>query len=109
MATALAAANFSLRPHHLTLTLRWWEDTVSAMDDQQFKQQFRLSFNTFQSLVASLSASWVAVQQRGRQPVDCAKSLAMLLWRLANTVTWREVGQQFGFERAHVHKLCKRK
>jgi hypothetical protein len=104
----LLAARRLLRPSHRTLTLRWWEDTASQMDEQQFKQQFRLSFNTFHSLAASLSAAWVGVQQRGRQPVDCSKALAMLLWRLANTVTWREVGQQFGFERAHVHKLCNR-
>jgi DDE superfamily endonuclease len=93
---------------HPTVRTQWWERDVPQFDDQQFKDNFRLTRDSFNALSDSLSALWVKPGLKGRSPVNCDKALAVVLWRLANTVTYREVGVKFGMERAHVQRLCRR-
>ena len=86
----------------------WWENEVPEMTDAEFKSHFRLARASFTALSASITQQWIKPRRRGRAPMPAAKALAMTLWRLANTTTFREVGRQFGILRATAFKIVAR-
>ena len=86
----------------------WWREVVPELNEAEYKAQFRLSRSSFTALCASLDAQWVRPGQEGRPPMATDKAVAITLWRLANTVTYREVAEQFGEQRQTVQKVCRR-
>jgi hypothetical protein len=67
----------------------WWTHEVPEWTDERFKQHFRVSRASFDALSASLAERWVRPGKSGRTPMSCDKALAICLWRLANTTTYR--------------------
>lgn len=87
----------------------WWRVTVPDLTGEEFKENFRLAPSSFEALVDSVKSMWTRrVRQTGRHPVSCRKAVAMMLWKLANTSTWRELGNAFGLRRGHAHQVVKR-
>ena len=81
---------------------------MPELNKAEYKAQFRLSRSSFTALCVSLDAQWVRPGQEGRPPMATDKAVAITLWRLANTVTYREVAEQFGEQRQTVQKVCRR-
>jgi hypothetical protein len=89
-------------------SVSWWTRIVPSLDDVEFKKHFRLSRAAYESLCDSLQRRWVRPGEAGRPPMDIEKAVAIALWRLANTVTYREIGEQFGERLGTVQRVCRR-
>ena len=74
----------------------YWTQTVPAMSDEQFKQNFRVSRQDFDYLCALLGPDW----QPRLGAIDVRQALALFLSRLSTQATLRETANQFGVCRA---------
>lgn len=90
---------------------RWnGRSEVPRMDDRQFKSHFRLKLQTFKILAESLEASWdrIAVRRKKLDRINVQLALMIFLWRISNTVTYREIGFSFGVSKSTALKVCRR-
>lgn len=89
----------------------FWEDTVKPSNnytDENFRQDFRLTRQSFFALNLLLEPHWLGVQWPGRPPVKCDKALAMCLWRLANIGTIRVIARVFDMSAGWADGIIKR-
>uniref|UniRef100_A0A8C5S4P5 DDE Tnp4 domain-containing protein n=1 Tax=Laticauda laticaudata TaxID=8630 RepID=A0A8C5S4P5_LATLA len=79
----------------------WWDRTVlETWDDGEWLQNFRMSKATFLNLCARLSPALQRQKTRMRIPLSVEKRVAIALWKLATSVCYRDVGNQFGVGRS---------
>ncbi|XP_053218796.1 uncharacterized protein LOC128400548 isoform X2 [Podarcis raffonei] len=79
----------------------WWDHTVlQTWDDSQWLQNFRMRKATFLELCARLSPALQRQKTRMRVPLSVEKRVAIALWKLATSVCYRDVGNQFGVGRS---------
>lgn len=79
----------------------WWDRTVlETWDDRQWLQNFRMRKATFLELCASLAPALQRQKTRMRVPLSVEKRVAIALWKLATSVCYRDVGNQFGVGRS---------
>ncbi|XP_061444666.1 uncharacterized protein LOC133366041 [Rhineura floridana] len=79
----------------------WWDHTVlETWDDNQWLQNFRMRKSTFLELCGQLSPALQRQKTRMRIPLSVEKRVAIALWKLATSVCYRDVGNQFGVGRS---------
>uniref|UniRef100_A0A8D0DHI9 DDE Tnp4 domain-containing protein n=1 Tax=Salvator merianae TaxID=96440 RepID=A0A8D0DHI9_SALMN len=79
----------------------WWDRTVlETWDDEQWLQNFRMRKATFLELCARLAPALQRQKTRMRIPLSVEKRVAIALWKLATSVCYRDVGNQFGVGRS---------
>lgn len=82
-------------PRHLVRAENFYEDTVPALTEQQFREQFRLSRHTVDQLLNLIG-------ERDRHPLthahpmDRRKQVLLTLWYLGSQVSFRKVAMLFG-------------
>lgn len=90
---------------------RWFfNDVIPNMTDREFKCNFRMRRSTFNLLVGSLQVSWDHFNTRVNymHRISCQLALLIFLWRIANTTTYREIGNVFSIHRSTAHRICHR-
>ncbi|XP_060540894.1 uncharacterized protein LOC117658435 [Pantherophis guttatus] len=79
----------------------WWDRTVlETWDDSEWLQNFRMCKATFLDLCARLSPALQRQKTRMRIPLSVEKRVAIAIWKLATSVCYRDVGNQFGVGRS---------
>lgn len=79
----------------------WWDHTVlETWDDHQWLQNFRMRKSTFLELCSRLAPALQRQKTRMRVPLSVEKRVAIALWKLATSVCYRDVGNQFGVGRS---------
>lgn len=82
---------------------RWWAKFVSRIwGDEQWIKNFRMSRGTFSWLLERMRPSLERQTTHMRDTIAPDERLAIALWFLANTLSYRLVGQQFGIARSTV-------
>ena len=90
----------------------WWDTIVSStFDDNDWKENFRLSKRTFIILCNHLRRYIEKCDTRLRPSISVEKSVAMTLWKLATSCEYRTIGHLFGVARGTacviVNDVCK--
>ena len=74
----------------------FWDESVHNFTDAQWRQNFRMSRETFEYLATELRPALEKQATNFRQPIDHRKRLAAVLWWFATPVEYRTVSTLFG-------------
>ncbi|XP_057335433.1 uncharacterized protein LOC130674180 [Microplitis mediator] len=92
-------------PHKRTCVKNFVENTVNLYTDFEFKSQFRLSRQTTYNLIERFQQSIFLVNKGLREnTVTHERAFLMVLWYLANTETFRQIGDRFDLSRSSTYK-----
>lgn len=71
-------------------------------EDEQWKENFRMNRQKFMWIVDRVRSRLERRSTRLHDPLPVDERLAVVLWFLANSITYRLVAQQFGLARSTV-------
>ena len=83
-------------------TSAWFDLAYSTYSDDQWYANFRVSKNTFHFLVDELRADLERQDTEMRKAVTVHRKVALFLYYLASTDSYRSLGNLFGLSRAFV-------
>ena len=87
----------------------FFKDVVPGWDEQQWKENFRISRATFHFLCTQLR-SHLQRKHLVRMPLSVEERVAITLWRLGTTIEYRTLGHLFGVGLSTVcvavHEVC---
>lgn len=84
----------------------WWDHIVmQGWDDQQWLQNFRMRKATFLELCEWLDPALRHLNTRVRPAIPVQKRVAIALWKLATSDSYRSVGNQFGVGKSRVRAV----
>lgn len=89
----------------------FWDTVVCRFTAHDWKENFRVSKETFTYLCNQLRSRIQRMNTRMRQAISVEKRLAVTLWSLATPAEYRTIGHVFGIARSTVcrivHETCK--
>ena len=97
--------------HYINLKLysrssQWWEYIVlNTFDDYDWKENFRMSRETFRVLCNQLKPIIERKTTKLRESISVEKRLAIILWFLATTAEYRTIAHLFGVARSSVREI----
>ncbi|KAL8165334.1 UNVERIFIED_CONTAM: hypothetical protein K2H54_040044 [Gekko kuhli] len=81
----------------------WWDNFVMRIwGEEKWLENFRMSRSTFNWLVVALRDVLQRQRTEMRAPVSVERRVAVALWWMASTMSYRTVGHQFGLARSTV-------
>ena len=85
----------------------YWEDEVKDMTDREFKQDFRMTRRTFNSLVTAIKSKMSLTSTNILEPMTAEKRIAIGLYTLASAAEYRVIATVFGVSKATVMRCFK--
>ena len=80
----------------------WWDRIASGFSDEQWRENFRVSRETFNYLCLELKGEIKKKDTKLRQAVSVERRVAITLWRLATNGDYRSIGHMFGVAKGTV-------
>lgn len=74
----------------------FWSSVLNKFDDEQWREHFRMSRSTFESVLQLLEPALSKQTTNWRKPLEARQRLAIVLWWLATPSEYRNVACLFG-------------
>ena len=83
----------------------WWEDVLRGKDNSWWKENLRMSFNTFTVIWNDLHDYTVRETTHLRLPISVDQRVAVTIWKLATNVDYRTLSELFGIRKSTVCEI----
>ena len=84
----------------------WWEAVTNGLfGEEWWKENFRMTQDTFKMLCSYLHPYLVKKTTRSRNPISVEQRVAVTIWRLATNVELRTISTLFGLGQSTVGKI----
>lgn len=94
---------------HEYVCVNTFVDTINAYSEEQFKSHFRLNRDTVLFLIQRYYESEINPEEgAGRRRIGAEKEIYLFVWYISNTVTFRQLGNLFGLQKASAWRCVKR-
>lgn len=100
---SLCRGGLSILCHGCSSRCWWWNSYVLGVwGEEQWHEQLQMSRATVENFVSSLRSRLQRQSTRMRQPIPLEEHVAIVVWWLPNTISYRVLAQLFGVARSTV-------